>query len=72
MSYSLTFRHKDRFRDSAQRLVWWMKPDEALEQPLRLVTQIMDIGSLPDLRLLQKEFTDTELVNILKHAPSEV
>lgn len=72
MSYSLTLRHKDRFRDSARRLVWWMKPDEALEQPLRLVTQIMDIGSLPDLRLLQKEFTDTELVNILEHAPPGV
>ena len=62
---SFMLQHKDRFRDSARRLVWWMKPEEALEQPLRLVAQIMEIGSLSDIRLLQKEFTDNELVNIL-------
>jgi len=72
MAYSLTLQRKDLFRDLAQRLIWWMKPDEALEQPLRLVTQIMDIGTLSDLRLLQKEFTDAELINILKHAPPGV
>lgn len=72
MGYSLVPQHKDRFRDSAERLIWWMKPDAALEHPLRLITQMMDIGLLTDLRLLQDEFTDTELVNILKHAPSEV
>jgi len=69
MHDSFTLQNKDRFRDSARRLIWWMKPDEALEQPLRLVVQIMDIGSLSDLRLLQKEFTDTELINILTDAP---
>ena len=72
MTYSLILRHKNRFRDPARRLIWWMEPDDALEQPLRLVAQIMDIGSLSDLRLLQKEFTDSELVNILKHAPPGV
>ena len=72
MGYSLVLQHKDRFRDSAQRLIWWMKPDDALNHPLRLITQMMDIGSLTDLRLLQDEFTDTELVNILKHASSGV
>ena len=69
---SFTLRHKERFRDSARRLIWWLKPDEALEQPLRLIVQIMDIGSLSDLRLLQREFTDIELINILKYAPSGV
>ncbi len=69
---SFTLLQKDRFRDSARRLVWWLKPDEALEQPLRLVVQIMDIGSFSDLKLLQKEFTDTELINILRNAPPGV
>jgi len=69
---SFTLLQRDRFRDSARRLVWWLKPDEALEQPLRLVVQIMDIGSFSDLKLLQKEFTDTELINILRNAPPGV
>lgn len=72
MHDSFTLQNKDRFRDSARRLIWWMKPDEALEQPLRLVVQIMDIGSLSNLRLLQKEFTDTELINVLTDAPPGV
>jgi len=72
MANFFTLRHKDRFRDSAKRLVWWLKPEEALEQPLRLVAQIMEIGSLADIRLLQKEFTDTELINILRNAPPGV
>ncbi len=69
---SFTLQHKDRFRDPARRLVWWLKPEEALEQPLRLVAQMMEIGSLSDIRLLQKEFTDTELINILRNAPPGV
>ncbi len=72
MPFSLNLRHKNRFLDSARRLVWWMTPDEALKQPIRLVTQIMDIGTLSDLRLLQEEFTDKELENILRHASSGV
>ncbi len=72
MHFPLTLRHKNRFRDSARRLVWWMTSDEALKQPLRLVTQIMDIGTLSDLRLLQEEFTDKELGDILCHASSGV
>lgn len=45
-----------------------MPPEEALEHPLRLVTQIMDIGTLPDMRLLQEEFSNKELKDILRHA----
>jgi hypothetical protein len=72
MGYSFILRHKERFLEPAQRLIWWMKPEEALEHPLRLVTQIMDIGTLSDLRLLQDEFTEVELVSILKDAPPGV
>jgi len=72
MSYTVTLKNKELFRESARRLVWWMEPDEALEQPLRLVTQLMEIGTLSDLRLLQSEFSDAELVDILRHAPPGV
>jgi len=68
MDFTLTLRHKNRFREPARRLVWWMTPDEALSLPLRLVTQIMDTGTMADLRLLQEEFTDTELRDIFRHA----
>lgn len=68
MAYSLTLKQKDRFRDSAHRLVWWMNPDESLKNPLRLVTQMMNIGTLQDFKLLQDEFTDAELIEILQHA----
>ncbi len=69
MTNSFSFRHKDQFCDAARRLIWWMTPDQALRQSLRLVVQIMDIGSLADMRLLQQEFTDTELIVFLQHAP---
>ena len=69
MSYLCKLPHKNRFRDPAKRLIWWMSPDEALAQPMRLLAQIMNIGTLDDLRLLQEEFSDKELEDILRHAP---
>jgi len=72
MENTVTLRHAKRFLEPAHRLVWWMTPQEALGNPLRLVLQNMDLGTLPDLRLLQDEFSDNELRNMLANAPAGV
>lgn len=61
MKNSITLKHIDLFREPARRLVWWMTPQEALDNPLRLILQIMNLGTLPDLRLLQNELGENEL-----------
>ncbi len=72
MKHPVILSHPDRFLEPARRLVWWMTPEEALADPLRLVLQIMELGTLADLRLLQNEFSDNQLKNILRNGPAGV
>ncbi|MFP7755702.1 hypothetical protein ACLG6S_13825 [Thermodesulfobacteriota bacterium B35] len=72
MEHPVVLPHADRFLEPARRLVWWMTPEEALANPLRLVLQIMELGTLSELRLLQDEFSDNELKKILQSAPAGI
>jgi hypothetical protein len=36
----------------ATKYIWWKTPDEALQQPERVVAQVMDIGDYEDVQML--------------------
>ena len=39
-------------RHLAAKYIWWKTPDEALQQPERVVVQVMNIGDYDDVQLL--------------------
>lgn len=49
-------------------LIWWYKEEECLSWPERLIAQIMKIGSLDDMQMLQKNFSKEQLGYVLHHA----
>ena len=36
------------FKTLAAKYIWWMKPEDALKRPERVVIQVMDIGDFAD------------------------
>jgi hypothetical protein len=55
-------------RALARRYIWWLSPDEALALPLRVVAQVMDIGTMDDCAILQEYFRHSDLRKALKNA----
>lgn len=56
------------FLKSKAGYIWWKTPDEALEQPDRLIAQIMDIGVTFDVGELESFFSRQQLADVLKTA----
>lgn len=54
------------FLKSKVEYIWWETPDEALEQPNRLIARIMDIGTTPDVGELESLFSKKQLADVLK------
>lgn len=49
----------------AGKYIWWKTPDEALQQPERVVAQVMDIGDYDDVQLLADQADATYLREVL-------
>jgi hypothetical protein len=39
----------------ARKYIWWKTPEEAVRQPDRIVSQVMNIGDFEDVQLLVRE-----------------
>lgn len=52
----------------AQKYIWWKPPDEAAEQPERVIAQVMNIGDFDDTRTLIAEVGEAVLADVLRHA----
>lgn len=52
----------------AAKYVWWKTPDEAIQQPERVVAQVMNLGDFDDMRLLAAQAGDEYLREVLSHA----
>jgi hypothetical protein len=64
-------RHRkfpEAIRVLARRYIWWLPPDESLALPLRVVAQVMDIGTMADCATLEKHFGRPAMRNALKRA----
>jgi len=52
----------------ASKYVWWKRPDEALEQPQRIMAQVMDLGTWDDVQMLAAQVGDDRLRDVFAHA----
>lgn len=68
-SFSISDAQRELLRPLAS-LIWWKTPDEALEHPVRLLAQIMSMGSLDDLIMVRDNFSREQLRYVLDHAAS--
>jgi hypothetical protein len=59
---------KDLLRALARRYVWWKTPDEAIQQPHRIIAQVMNIGDFDDVVRLTQQVSNDVLIDVLTHA----
>lgn len=55
-------------RRMARRYIWWQPPGESVRDPRRVVAQVMDLGTLEDIRMLAGTVGKRELIEVLGHA----
>ncbi len=58
----------DLFR-VAGRLLWWISPDEALKDPMRLVAQVMSLGSWNDVETVERIWGEEVFRAVMDDAP---
>ena len=56
----------------AQKLIWWQQPAETLKNPLRLVAQVMTLGTWEDVKTAQAAFGKTIFQAVLENPPAGV
>lgn len=54
--------------DLAAKYIWWQTPEVAELQPLRVMAQVMDIGTFADVRTLEETVGSQALVEVIRHA----
>lgn len=64
----LSVIQKDLLRDLAARYIWWKSPEEAIEYPQRVMTQVMNLGDYDDVIRLCRAFDDDVLRDVIRHA----
>lgn len=56
----------------AKRYIWWQAPEDAVRTPRRLIAQVMNLGTLPDIAELRGLVSDDTLLQVLaKASPGE-
>lgn len=50
----------------AQKYIWWLTPDEAMNFPARIVTQVMNIGEFEDMQGVAEALGDDGLRAVLR------
>ena len=56
----------------AKRLFWWKTPAEALEDSNRFLAQVMTYGTIEDLAVVNREFPESALREVLANPPAGV
>ncbi len=56
----------------AERLIWWSKPENALQDHKRLIAQIMTYGDLEDTQVMLQAFSRAQIEEVLDNPPSGV
>lgn len=59
---------RDTLRLLSAKYIWWKTPDEAAQQPDRVVAQVMNLGDYDDVQLMAVRFGDDYLREVLAHA----
>lgn len=56
----------------ARRVVWFKEPDRALEDQCEFLAHLMTYGTIEDLTVARRYYTDADLIEILDRAPAGV
>jgi hypothetical protein len=59
---------REALKPYAKRYIWWQLPDVAVQQPQRVVAQVMNIGDYDDVQALANQVGDDYLREVLIHA----
>jgi hypothetical protein len=49
----------------ANRLIWWQSPEISVQDPKRLITQVMEYGNLEDVQAMFHFFSREEIIDAL-------
>jgi len=52
----------------AQKYIWWKSPQDAVDQPERVIAQVMNIGDFEDVQRLEALAGTEMLVDVLTQA----
>lgn len=56
----------------AERVMWFESADEALRYPKRFLAYLMTFGTLEDLLIVRKYFTDQDFRSVLADPPAGI
>ena len=56
----------------ARKLIWWKPADEALQDTVRLLCQVMTYGTWKDVLLARSELGDEQFKAALRRAPAGI
>jgi hypothetical protein len=56
----------------ASRLFWWKKPAEALADSNRFLAQVMTYGTIEDLAVVRRHFSESSFREVLANPPAGV
>jgi hypothetical protein len=56
----------------ASRLFWWKTPSEALAYPNRFLAQVMTYGTIEDIAIVRRHFTESAFRDVLADPPPGV
>jgi hypothetical protein len=59
---------RDLLKRLSAKYIWWKTPDEAIQQPNRIVAQVLNIGDFDDVRELTAKVGEDYLREVLTHA----
>lgn len=60
--------HAVLLTELARKYIWWLKPEEALKYPARVIAQVMDRGEFEDVRRMAEALDEAVLREVVKHA----
>lgn len=59
--------YNELLRD-ATRYIWWEKPSEAIRRPVRVISQVMNLGDFDDVQRMAAILGVDQLREVLLHA----
>ena len=68
----LTIPHSEALKKVAQRLVWFKKPDEALDDPYLFMAHVMTYGTIPDVLAVKQALGMEAFREGLEYAPPDI
>jgi hypothetical protein len=64
----MTELDRDLLKRLSAKYIWWKTPDEAIQQPNRIVAQVLNIGDFDDVLELTARVGEDYLREVLTHA----